>query len=221
MANIRFTLVAFGCQMNKLDAELLEGAFRRQGWEKADAEGDADILLFLTCAVRKKPEEKVFARLSQVKKRNGRPILCVAGCMAQRWGQAILDRAGHVDLILGTHELLRGVGLIQSLLDGAPGPLFALSEEDALLPRDPAVRLLPHQAFIAVARGCSKGCAYCVVPAARGPARSRSIPDVVEEARDLLDAGVQEITLIAQSISGYGADLSPPSTLADLLRAVH
>ncbi|MHC4599884.1 MAG: tRNA (N6-isopentenyl adenosine(37)-C2)-methylthiotransferase MiaB [Planctomycetota bacterium] len=221
MADARFFLVPFGCQMNKLDAEYLEGAFRRKGWLPAPREEEADVVLFLTCSVREKPERKVFSRVARIRKRGGKPLVCVAGCMAQRLKEEILRREKNVDLVLGTGELRQGADLLEGLLAGKPGPRVATGRESALPARDPAVRPSIHRAFVAVARGCSQHCAYCVVPEARGELRSRPAGEVVEEARALLETGVKEITLIAQSISGYGRDLDAPATLASLLERVH
>ncbi len=217
----RYLLVTFGCQMNKLDQELLDADFQRRGWRPAASEEKADIVLFLTCSVRQKPEEKVFARISQIRKRDGRPLVCLAGCTAQRLGAEAARREPSIDLVLGTGQIRNAADLLARLAEGAPAPLVALRREPSLPPRHPARRPRKHQAFVAVARGCSRRCAYCVVPETRGPQRSRDIHDVVNEAASLVEDGVKEITLIAQSISAYGKDLEEPRSLPDLLEAVH
>ncbi|MHC4780287.1 MAG: tRNA (N6-isopentenyl adenosine(37)-C2)-methylthiotransferase MiaB [Planctomycetota bacterium] len=221
MGETRFFLIPLGCQMNKLDAEHLEGALRSKGWIPSDDEASADIVIFLTCSVREKPERKVFSRIRQIRKSNGRPLVCVAGCMAQRMKGEILDREENVDLVLGTGELSRGADMLQELLDAKGERELAVDLGGAAPPRDPTVRSSPHLAFVAAARGCSKGCSYCVVPEARGPLRSRPVTEIVSEARLLLEAGVKEITLIAQSISSYGLDGGAGGGLARLLEEIH
>src|SRR5918997_4415563 len=169
----------YGCQMNVSDSELMLGRLAEYGYEAVDTPGGADVILVNTCAIRDHAEQRVLGRLGELKRHMRRDtVLGVTGCMAQRLGAELLDRAKHVDLVIGPD----GYRALPTLLDGArrgtrtPSVDFDLEEhyEDFRAHRSDGVR-----AWIPVQRGCDYRCTYCIVPTTRGPERSRRLADVV------------------------------------------
>jgi len=213
-------IVTFGCQMNKLDSQLLRGEFARRGFALTDDPGAADVVIYNTCSVRQHAEDRVLARLGTWRRRrekDGRPVLGVIGCMAQRMGEEIVRRFGYVDLVCGTRKLLRVPEHIQGILAGS-GPVVDLDGRAPLeFHRMPCMRAAPHRAYVSVMRGCDNFCSYCIVPYVRGREVSRSPGEVLEEVRALAADGVREITLLGQNVNSYGRGLDGNVTLADLL----
>ncbi|MDI6761319.1 MAG: tRNA (N6-isopentenyl adenosine(37)-C2)-methylthiotransferase MiaB, partial [Candidatus Brocadiaceae bacterium] len=160
-------LTTFGCQMNKADSELSLGLLLERGYQIARDEASADVILFNTCSVRQRAEERVYSRLAQLKARKTRRpdlVIGVLGCVAQKEGEEIFHRYPHVDMVCGTRmfdklpELLEGLG-------GNGGHLLAISDEKVLnYPRQRPPRENPYQAYITVMRGCDNYCSYCIVP---------------------------------------------------------
>lgn len=220
-------LITFGCQMNKLDSELALASLLRAGCRQVSRPEDADVVLFNTCSVRQHAEDKVYSRLGALKglkrKRPGL-VIGVLGCMAQREGRRIFDRAPHVSLVCGTHMLPRLPELIERASQKDARVLATGDEADAELEtwsheRPKEARLHPFHAYVAIMRGCNNYCAYCVVPYVRGPEVSRPLNDIVEEARRLADQGCREITLLGQNVNSYRRAASGGQTagLPDLL----
>jgi tRNA-2-methylthio-N6-dimethylallyladenosine synthase len=203
----RVLLEVFGCQMNKLDAELMAGALRRAGYDFTDRDEEADAVLLVTCSVRDQAEHRVRSHLGALAvARRERPGLAVGllGCMAQREGQELLARWPALDFVAGTRDFPQVARLLDRVragderllaIDGAP----EVSEE-----RDAAVRPDRARAFVSVMRGCDKPCTYCVVPATRGAEISRPLADVLAEVRALVDDGVVEVTLLGQTVNAWG-----------------
>ena len=226
---IRIHFKTYGCQMNKVDAQLVAGQLRARfndACEFTDNEADADIILFETCSVRAQAENRVWSnlgRLRAVKAAKPSLLICVIGCMAQKEADAIRRRAPHVDLVVGTQRLDRIPDYIDSLLNGGP-PVVDTSGEgtverlyDARPQRDEK-----FAAWLPVSRGCDKRCTYCVVPGTRGPEVSTPVDALISRARQLADDGAVCLTLLAQTIDTYGQDLNDPNqTLAVLLRRLH
>jgi tRNA-2-methylthio-N6-dimethylallyladenosine synthase len=228
-----------GCQMNVLDSELVVGKLRNEGYELTDDIQQADTILYNTCSVRQHAEDKIYSalgRIRRLKERKPDLTIGVLGCMAQKDQGLILRRAPHVDVVIGPGQL----GKVSELLDAAreeKTPQIAVSlprtggsrdsvtasfeEYDPL--REPAMRPSPHQAFVRIMMGCDKFCTYCVVPAVRGPEQSRPPSVILEEARQLLDQGVKEITLIGQTVNSYKCVEPDGRTarLSDLLYRLH
>ncbi len=208
--------------MNKLDAELVGEALAAAGHELT-AETEAEALLFVTCSVRDHAEQRVLSRLAQLQaSKAAQPgfLVGVLGCMAQRLGAELLDRAPAVDLVCGTRQF----GRISALLEQArSGPVVAVDEATVDSPGIVSAheRRRHHgpQAFISVMRGCNNFCAYCIVPHVRGGEESRPPEAVAAEAAALVAQGAHEITLLGQNIDAYGRDLG--TDLAELLRLVH
>jgi tRNA-2-methylthio-N6-dimethylallyladenosine synthase len=228
-----------GCQMNLLDSELVVGKLRQQGYELTDQIDQADTILYNTCSVRQHAEDKIYSALGRIKRiKEKRPDVAIGvlGCMAQKDQQLVLRRAPHVDVVVGPGQLARVPELLeQARKERSPQlavslPRNAGSREaitgsfesyDPL--REPAMRPSPFQAFVRIMMGCDKFCTYCIVPAVRGPEQSRPPQVIIDEARQLADQGVREITLLGQTVNSYKYAHGDGRAwrLADLLAALH
>ena len=207
----------YGCQMNVSDSELMLGSLADVGYTPVDAPDGADVILVNTCAIRDHAEQRVLGRLGELR-RHMKPdtVMGVTGCMAQRLGPQLLDRARHVSLVIGPD----GYRALPALLEGARAGRRAAAVEFDLEEHYEDVR--PRRfdnvkAWIPVQRGCDYRCTYCIVPTTRGAERSRRLPDVVREVREVVAAGMSEVVLLGQTVNSYrdgGHDF------ADLLRAV-
>ncbi|MFN0206654.1 MAG: MiaB/RimO family radical SAM methylthiotransferase [Planctomycetota bacterium] len=206
-------LVTFGCQMNKYDSELLSGKLRAQGYSSVDVPDDADVVALNTCSVRGGAEDRVYGRLGELKRlKKKRPELIVAilGCQAQREGLNLLKRAPHIDIVAGTREFQRLPELVARVRAGER-PILAI-DENVEVAVDRVARVeRSASAFIAVMRGCDLNCTFCIVPTTRGRVKSRTVEDILEEARWLVADGVREISLLGQTVNSYGYDLASPS----------
>lgn len=211
-----------GCQMNRLDSEIVLGKLRSAGFRRVDSPGQADVVLYYTCSVREHAEDKVYARLGALRRLKAeRPglVLGVMGCMAQNHKERIFDRAPHVDLVVGTSRFEDVADLLDEVRHGER--VLAVDRKELAFDRDIAVRPRRHQAFITAMRGCNKFCTFCIVPYTQGRERSRSVADILDEARRLVDDGVVEVTLLGQRIDTYGLDLGDGTTLGGLLTRLH
>jgi len=210
----------FGCQMNKLDAELSLGLLQEDGYKIVDKVDEADVILFNTCSVRQHAEHKVYSHLGALKtlkKRHPEVIVGVLGCMAQKDGEAIFKRMPHVDLVCGTRMFSRLPEMLLKIRNH--GSHVLAIDEDQIVNVKRAVTYRPnfYQAFVTVMRGCDNYCSYCIVPYVRGREISRTIADVKEEVQSLVSNGCKEVTLLGQNINSYGKGLSGNVTLGDLL----
>ncbi|MAB89799.1 MAG: tRNA (N6-isopentenyl adenosine(37)-C2)-methylthiotransferase MiaB [Planctomycetes bacterium] len=211
-----------GCQMNRLDSELVLGKLKREGFERVDQPADADVVLYYTCSVREHAEDKVYGRLGTLRRlKEERPemVIGVMGCMAQNHKDLIFKRAPHVDLVVGTSRFEDVAELLDEVKHGER--VMALDRKDLAFDRDISVRPRRDQAFITAMRGCNKFCTFCIVPFTQGRERSRSVTELVKEAKQLRDDGVVEITLLGQRIDTYGLDRQDGTTLAVLLERLH
>lgn len=210
----------FGCQMNKLDAELSLGLLQEEGYKIVDKVDEADVILFNTCSVRQHAEDKVYSHLGALKtlkKRQPEVIIGVLGCMAQKDGEAIFKRMPHVDLVCGTRMFSRLPEMLLKIRNH--GSHVLAIDEDQIVNVKRAVTYRPnfYQAFVTVMRGCDNYCSYCIVPYVRGREISRTIADIKEEVQSLVSNGCKEVTLLGQNINSYGKGLSGNVTLGDLL----
>ena len=210
----------FGCQMNKLDAELSLGLLQEEGYKIVDKVDDADVILFNTCSVRQHAEDKVYSHLGALKtlkKRHPEVIVGVLGCMAQKDGEAIFKRMPHVDLVCGTRMFSRLPEMLLKIRNH--GSHVLAIDEDQIVNVKRAVTYRPnfYQAFVTVMRGCDNYCSYCIVPYVRGREISRTIADVKEEVQSLVSNGCKEVTLLGQNINSYGKGLDGNVTLGNLL----
>ena len=233
-------LKSFGCQMNKLDSSLVVSALTEQGFALTDKATEADVIVINTCSVREHAEARVFSNLGHIKHlKKSRPDLLVAviGCMAQRLGEDLLAHEA-VDIVAGPTQLHEVPALIDqamadhekhlSVTDKIRQPAAAEESieaghklDDFEIAYDSDTNHIKSQAFIRAMRGCNNFCTYCIVPYVRGPEVSRPPKAVVEQAQKLADQGIQQITLLGQTVNSYQyAENGKTSTLADLLQQV-
>ena len=204
-----FYLETFGCQMNVHDSEKVVGTLMAQGYSQVETPEQAHLVLYNTCSIRDKAEQKVFNRLQNFKREAGKgKIFGVLGCVAQQEGEKIFERAPHVSLVAGSASYTRlGEMLVQ--LEAGNRHVTGLSlDTDETFDTPFTRRDNPHRAYITIIEGCDKSCAYCVVPFTRGPERSRTSESVMSEARRLAEQGYTEIQLLGQNVNSY-RDPSP------------
>ena len=207
----------FGCQMNEYDSgkmgDVLQAA---QGYEPTDDPEQADLILFNTCSVREKAQEKVFSDLGRVKHLKDKGVLIgVGGCVASQEGQTIVARAPYVDLVFGPQTLHRLPQLIeQRRRQGLPQVDISFPEIEKFDHLPPARKDGPS-AFVSIMEGCSKFCSYCVVPYTRGDEVSRPLDDVLVEVAELADQGVREVTLLGQNVNAYRGAMGASAEIAD------
>jgi tRNA-2-methylthio-N6-dimethylallyladenosine synthase len=228
----------FGCQMNEHDSERIAGMFDADGMEPTDDLEAADVVVLNTCCIRENADNKLYGTLGHLKslkdRRPGMEIV-VSGCLAQKDKESIRERAPYVDLVFGTHNVHQAATLLAR--SRTEGPLTEIldatvADDHELFPSAmPARRELGHAAWVTIQIGCDNSCAFCIVPAVRGPEISRPFDRLVDEVRGLADAGVTEVTLLGQNVNSYGRDLTLAARqagddvrvrplFADLLRAV-
>jgi tRNA-2-methylthio-N6-dimethylallyladenosine synthase len=215
-----FYIETFGCQMNAHDSEKVIGTLLSQGYRQVAKPGDADLVLYNTCSIRDKAEQKVFHRLQEFKKHNQGKVFGVLGCVAQQEGERIFERAPHVSLVAGSASYSKLPQMLVQLEAGNRRVTGLSFDNDQAFDTPFTRRDNPHRAYITIIEGCDKSCAYCVVPFTRGPERSRTSESILREARELAQMGYLEIQLLGQNVNSY-RDPSPAGwDFARLLRAV-
>ena len=237
MADVRAHLTVYGCQMNRLDAELVAERLRQAGAGVVDDPAEANVLLFLTCSVRAHAEDRLFSNLGALASRKRREpdlVIGVLGCTAQQYGEDLRRKAPLVDVVCGPGRLADLPALIDGARAGrpsvaldpgrAPAGAAGFRDADRALDRLELARPLggpsPGHAYVTVMRGCDNFCAYCVVPQVRGPERSRPPAAVLDEVRRLVGAGARRVTLLGQAVNQYAAEEGGRRwDLADLLAA--
>jgi tRNA-2-methylthio-N6-dimethylallyladenosine synthase len=208
----------FGCQMNEYDSEKMADVLRvAEGYEPtADAE-EADLILFNTCSVREKAQEKVFSDLGRVKHLKKKGVLIgVGGCVASQEGAAIVQRAPYVDLVFGPQTLHRLPQMIERRRETSRPQVDISFPEIEKFDHLPPARVEGASAFVSIMEGCSKYCSYCVVPYTRGEEVSRPFDDVLTEIAGLAEQGVKEVTLLGQNVNAYRGRMGQGSEVADL-----
>jgi len=215
-----FYIETFGCQMNAHDSEKVIGTLVSDGYTQVESPEQADLILYNTCSIRDKAEQKVFHRLQQFKKEHGKgKVFGVLGCVAQQEGERIFERAPHVSLVAGSASYSKLSSMLVQL-EAGNRRVTGLSFDSAEAFETPfARRDNPHRAYITIIEGCDKSCAYCVVPFTRGPERSRTRESVLNETRELAHMGYSEVQLLGQNVNSY-RDPSGGCDFATLLRAV-
>ena len=216
----KFYIETFGCQMNVHDSEKVIGTLVSRGYSQVDTVADADLVLYNTCSIRDKAEQKVFHRLEQFKRENKGKTFGVLGCVAQQEGEKIFEKSPHVSLVCGSASYNRLPELLVQLDTGNRRVTGLSLDTDETFETPVTRRDNPHRAYITIIEGCDKSCAYCVVPFTRGPERSRTSEGILKEARELADKGFTEIQLLGQNVNSY-RDPSPAGfDFARLLRAM-
>ena len=216
-----FYLETFGCQMNAHDSEKVIGTLQREGYTQVESEEEAGLILYNTCSIRDKAEQKVFHRLNDYKalykagKRFG-----VLGCVAQQEGEKIFERAPYVSLVSGSASY-RKLPEMLARLEAGERRITGLDDRqtEETFETEFTARQNPYRGYITIIEGCDKFCAYCVVPYTRGKERSRTSTSVLAEARRIADAGYTEIQLLGQNVNSY-RDPEGKLSFADLLAAV-
>jgi tRNA-2-methylthio-N6-dimethylallyladenosine synthase len=224
----------YGCQMNERDSEAVAAQLVARGYTLAGSEATADVVLLNTCSVRDQAEQKAIGKMTALAgdTRRHRPhvVLGFLGCMAQSRGQTLIDRLPDVDLVVGTQKFHRVAEYLDDLLAGSRDKIVDTAEEpgsqatirEHLLD---GVGERAVTAFVSIMQGCNQRCTFCIVPDTRGDERSRTIPDIVAECRELAARGVKEITLLGQIVTSYARRDLPAkdgkSPFVQLLEAVH
>ncbi len=216
----RYHLVTFGCQMNVHDSDRLEEVLAAFGWEKAADPSAADLVVFNTCSVREKAEQKLRSEVGKLagwKRRRPEAVVAVAGCVAQQEGEALLERIPHVDLVVGPDNLEELPALVAAQGAGAPRTARTVFDVDAprFLPARPGLggRSVPVSAYVTTMKGCDERCSFCIVPATRGPERYRPAAEIVDEVARWVEAGAREVVLLGQTVDSYrDPNLPAPET---------
>jgi tRNA-2-methylthio-N6-dimethylallyladenosine synthase len=215
-----FYLETFGCQMNVHDSEKVVGTLISQGYRQVPTVEEAGLILYNTCSIRDKAEQKVFHRLADFKKlRSEGKRFGVLGCVAQQEGEHIFERAPHVDLVCGSASYRNLPQMLVQIEAGNRATGLDDRQTDETFETEFTARSNPHRGYITIIEGCDKFCAYCVVPYTRGKERSRTSDSVLAEARQMSDAGYTDIQLLGQNVNSYRDPLGKKS-FAELLIAI-
>jgi tRNA-2-methylthio-N6-dimethylallyladenosine synthase len=229
----------FGCQMNEHDSERIAGLLEADGLVPARDVTDADVVVLNTCCIRENADNRLYGNLGQLKtwkaERADRQIV-VSGCLAQKDRELVRQKAGHVDVVMGTHNVHRAAELLRTARRSGPITEIldaAVLDEHARFPSAlPAIRETSYNAWVTIQIGCDNRCAFCIVPAVRGEEISRPLDQIVDEVAELAATGVTEVTLLGQNVNSYGRDLQVAARragdaaakvrplFAELLRAV-
>jgi tRNA-2-methylthio-N6-dimethylallyladenosine synthase len=222
-----YVVRTFGCQMNEHDSERIAGLLEADGLHPADDVAEADVVVLNTCCIRENADNKLYGTLGHLKAlKDRRPELeiVVSGCLAQKDRGLVRQRARHVDVVVGTHNVHRTVELLHRARSGGPVTEIwdgAPDDGDAFPSALPARREADHAAWVTIQIGCDNTCAFCIVPSVRGREISRPFDELVDEVARLAADGVTEVTLLGQNVNSYGRDLTRRRPLfAALLDAV-
>jgi len=215
-----FYIETFGCQMNVHDSEKVIGTLLSEGYQQVSTVEEAGLILYNTCSIRDKAEQKVFHRLSDYKKLQGQgKKFGVLGCVAQQEGEKIFERAPHVSMVCGSASYRNLPSMLVQIEAGNRVTGLDDRQTDECFETEFTSRTNPHRGYITIIEGCDKFCAYCVVPFTRGKERSRTSDSVLAEAQLMADTGYTEIQLLGQNVNSY-LDPSGKKNFAELLAAV-
>jgi len=216
-----FYIETFGCQMNAHDSEKVVGTLLREGYTQAADEAEAGLILYNTCSIRDKAEQKVFHRLNEYKRLQGEgKKFAVLGCVAQQEGEKIFEKAPYVSMVVGSSSY-RNLPEMLTRLEAGETRITGLDDRqtEETFDTEFTARTNPHRGYITIIEGCDKFCSYCVVPYTRGKERSRSSASVLAEAQRIAQLGYTEIQLLGQNVNSY-RDPSGKRSFAELLVAV-
>jgi tRNA-2-methylthio-N6-dimethylallyladenosine synthase len=221
---MKYLIETYGCQMNVHDSERMAGLLEQAGYEPTADDIEADVIVINTCSVRERAEEKLFTRLGEIRQqgleRGARPVVAVAGCVAQQEGSAILARSQAVDVVIGTQNIKRLPMLVERASARGAGHGATVDIDplnDVSFPLGIARRSDPAKAYVTIIEGCNEFCAFCVVPYTRGHERMRPVAAILAEARQVADQGAKEIQLLGQIVNHYQAPDDPSCDFAELL----
>ena len=219
-ARSTYKIITYGCQMNVADSQLVAGELAARGWERVDDERRADLILVNTCVVRNSAESRAVGRIRQLahlKRRRPGLVIGVLGCLAQKDGQALLERLSCVDLVLGTRDLPRIGSLVERVRFGGDRLVSVDAIEQPAAFAAGALRDDRLRAMVTIMYGCDNFCSYCIVPYTRGREWSRPADEILAEVRRLAETGWREVTLLGQNVNSYR---DGDRDFADLLRRV-
>ena len=207
-----YLIQTYGCQANERDGEFLAGLLEMIGYKKAKTRNEADIIILNTCAIREGAEDRVFGEIGHIKylkRENPNLLFAICGCMPQQEEvvERLLKKHDTVDIIFGTHNLHHLPSLIKQALLEKSQVVEVYSKEGEIYENLPSHRESNLKAWVNIMYGCDKFCTYCIVPYTRGKERSRLLEDIIEEVKELKEAGYKEITLLGQNVNAYGNDL--------------
>jgi tRNA-2-methylthio-N6-dimethylallyladenosine synthase len=235
---MKYFIETYGCQMNVHDSERMAGLLESSGYEPARSEADADVVVINTCSVREKAEDKLYARLADLKgleRATGHaPVVAVTGCVAQQEGSRLLERSPLIDVIVGTQRVKRLPVLVeQARAHAAPDRALAAPDgvraivdittpyDEPSFPFGLTRHADPVKAYVTIIEGCNDFCAFCVVPYTRGHERMRAKAEIVDDVRHAVASGRQEIHLLGQIVNHYQAPDDPACDFPALLEAVN
>jgi len=224
----KYLIETHGCQMNVHDSERMAGLLEQAGYEATQDDRDADVIVINTCSVRERAEEKLFTRLGEIRhaarERGERPVVAVAGCVAQQEGAKILQRSTAVDVVVGTQNLKRLPLLVEEAVQrpaGSPAAIDLDPLDDVSFPLGLARRHDPLKAYVTIIEGCNEFCAFCVVPYTRGHERMRPVEEILADARNAVDTGAREVQLLGQIVNHYEAPDDSSCDFAALLERLN
>ncbi|MGV8859510.1 tRNA (N6-isopentenyl adenosine(37)-C2)-methylthiotransferase MiaB [Rhodoglobus sp.] len=212
----------YGCQMNVHDSERLSGSLEAAGYIRA-TEGQADVVVINTCAVRENADNKLYGNLgmlASVKKEHEGMQIAVGGCLAQKDKNVILEKAPWVDVVFGTHNMGSLPALLERARHNEEAQLEILESLDVFPSTLPARRESTHSAWVSISVGCNNTCTFCIVPALRGKEKDRRPGDILAEVQAIVDDGAIEVTLLGQNVNSYGVEFGDRQAFSKLLRAV-
>ena len=226
-SDMTFCIRTFGCQMNKHDSERIAGMLEGLGALQVETSEEADMVVFMTCCVREAADVRLMGQVASLKNLPlregaaiGRRIIAVGGCIGQRDGEKLTRELPHLDVVFGTHNLGSLPKLMERAIGGGGHQIEVLDSAETFPTDLPTAREHSWAAWLPITIGCNNFCSYCIVPYVRGREKSRSLEDVVAEAKAYVDAGVKEITLLGQNVNSYGRDLYGAPRFDDLLDAI-
>jgi tRNA-2-methylthio-N6-dimethylallyladenosine synthase len=215
-----YHVTTFGCQMNAHDSERIKGMLEELGLGEARDQGEADVLVFNTCTIREKPDQRFAAHLAQaraLKARDPEKVIAVGGCYAEAQRERLFSLYPYVDVAFGPGSIPHLGEWLGAGGEGVARGSFGIAEERAFAGRLPLHRERRFQAWVQISMGCNSVCSYCIVPSVRGREVSRRPGEILVEVEGLARAGVRELTLLGQNVNSYGRDIG--SSFEELLRA--
>ena len=223
--NKKYYIKTYGCQMNEHDTENIKAILEQMSFTETDTMEDADLILLNTCAIRENAHNKVFGMIGRIKHlKQTKPNLIVGlcGCMAQEEVvvDEIVNRYKWLDIVFGTHNIANLPAILNKSLTEKQLEIEVLSVEGNIVENIPVKRDSKYKAWVNIMYGCDKFCTYCIVPYTRGKQRSRNPEAIIDEVKDLVKEGYQEITLLGQNVNAYGKDLEIDYNMANLLEDV-
>lgn len=211
----RYYIETFGCQMNVHDSEKMAGILKLEGYTETDNAKNADIVIFNTCSIRQKAEQKFFSELGRIKalkKRRPDLKIAVAGCIAQQEGSKIIERASYVDYVVGPQN----IHILRDIATSEAGSIYTEDNPHITDVDIPADRKDNIRAWVNIMYGCNNFCSYCIVPYTRGRERSRASQGIINEIKELSEKGYKEVTLLGQNVNSYKSNINFPGLLKEI-----